>query len=148
MMGVSYAEAEDAVQESLVRAWLMSDRGLTIERLDAWITVAATNRTRSGIRRLGAERRARARLSHDEHGASAVDVDSAVDIKRALAGLPRRARQVAVLRYVLRLSTQETAVALDLAEGTVKRALSDARMALAKDLAISDEEVYADDSDR
>ena len=149
MMGISYPEAEDAVQEALVRAWLMGDRGLTIERLDAWVAVVASNRARSGIRRLGAERRARARLSRAaSDDPSSVDLELAADITRSLASLPRRPRQVAVLRYVLQLSTSETALALNVSEGTVKRALSDARKALVRGLAIDDEEVFADDSDR
>jgi RNA polymerase sigma-70 factor, ECF subfamily len=149
MGGVSYADAEDAVQDALVQAWSMPDAGRPIQRLDAWITVVAWNKTRSGLRRVGAERRARARLadmgSSPEHPAQ---VESAADVWRALAELPRRAREVAVLRYVLQLSTREVALSLGIAEGTVKRALSDARASLARSLRIDDEEVYADGSDR
>ena len=83
--------AEDAVQEALVRAWIRSDRGDVIESLPAWVAVVAMNLTRSGWRRVTAERRARARL------ASVVADDSRsvdrVDVQRALAGLPRRQRQ-------------------------------------------------------
>ena len=67
---------------------------------------------------------------------------------RALAILPRRLREVAVLRYLLQLSTHETAVALGIAEGTVKRALADARRQLANAMTIDDEEVFSDDQDR
>ena len=149
MLGVGYAQAEDAVQEALVRAWIRSDRGEAIERLDAWVAVAAWNLTRSGLRRLGAERRARERLSAGLVEASqASNVEAAVDTARALAGLPRRLREVAVLRYVLQLSTRETATVLGIADGTVKRALADARHALAAALGTDDEEVVQDGADR
>ena len=138
---VGFADAEDAVQEALVRAWVHADKGHPIEHLDAWVTVAAWNRSRSGWRRLGAERRARERLTAVEPVSASQRTDEAVDIQRALAGLPRRLREVAVLRYLLRLSTAETATALGIAEGTVKRSLSDARASLAEALAGRIEEV-------
>jgi RNA polymerase sigma factor (sigma-70 family) len=148
MIGASYADAEDAVQDALVRAWT-DDVRRPIERLDAWVTVVAWNRTRSGFRRLGAERRARACLAETERAPDhTTNIDATVDVTRALASLPRRLREVAVLRYLLQLSTHETAVALGIADGTVKRALADARLELAAALAIADGEVFADDQDR
>src|SRR5439155_7856318 len=69
--------AEDAVQAALVRAWIRSDRGDVIESLPAWVTVVAMNLTRSGWRRVTAERRARARLASvvadDSRGVDRVD---------------------------------------------------------------------------
>jgi RNA polymerase sigma factor (sigma-70 family) len=147
MLGVGYAQAEDAVQEALVRAWIRSDRGETIDRLDAWVTVAAWNLTRSGLRRLGAERRAREQLTAVAMTGDPAP-DAAIDLMRALARLPRRLREVAVLRYRLELTTRETAHVLGIAEGTVKRALADARRGLVSALAVPDEEVAPDGSDR
>ena len=130
--------AEDAVQEALVRAWIRSDRGDVIESLPAWVAVVAMNLTRSGWRRVTAERRARALL------ASVVADDSRgvdrVDVQRALAGLPRRQRQIAVLRYFLQMDTREVADALGVSEGTVKNSLSKARDALAVTLQIDEQE--------
>jgi len=130
--------AEDAVQEALVRAWIRSDRG-DVQSLPAWVAVVAMNLTRSGWRRVTAERRARARL------ASAVandDVRSVerVDVERALSGLPRRQRQIAVLRYFLQMDTREVADALGVSEGTVKNSLSKAKAALAVNLQIDEQE--------
>ena len=146
MLGVDRAEAEDAVQDALVRAWA-HDARRPIERLDAWITVVAWNRTRSGLRRLGSERRALARLATNA-SATADDPDATMDVRRALSRLPRRQREVAVLRYLLQLSTRETADALGIAEGTVKHTLADARHALAEELEITEKEVSIDDRDR
>jgi RNA polymerase sigma factor (sigma-70 family) len=59
-----------------------------------------------------------------------------LDVDRALAALPRRQREAAVLRYYLQLSTREVASALELDEGTVKNTLFRARVALAQALGI------------
>jgi RNA polymerase sigma factor (sigma-70 family) len=57
--------------------------------------------------------------------------DSRIDIDRALVDLPRRQREVTVLRYYLGLNLGEIAGALELSEGTVKTSLFRARQALA-----------------
>jgi RNA polymerase sigma-70 factor (ECF subfamily) len=131
--------AEDAVQEALVRAWIQSDRGDVIESLPAWVVVVAMNLTRSGWRRVTAERHARARLASAAASDDVRSVDR-VDVERALAGLPRRQRQIAVLRYFLQLDTREVADALGVSEGTVKNSLSKARTALATSLQIDEQE--------
>jgi RNA polymerase sigma-70 factor (ECF subfamily) len=58
----SRAAAEDAVQEALARAWERSERGERIESLKAWVTTVSLNLTKSGLRKLRAERRAAQRL--------------------------------------------------------------------------------------
>jgi RNA polymerase sigma factor (sigma-70 family) len=146
--GLGYSDAEDAVQEALMRAWVHSEKGNEIDRLDAWVTVAAWNYARSGLRRLGSERRAKERLSATVANEDDASPDGAIDLSRALADLPRRLREVAVLRYLLGLSTAETARALGIAEGTVKRALSDARTTLGRALGLHDEEEVIDVPDR
>jgi RNA polymerase sigma-70 factor (ECF subfamily) len=122
--------AEDAVQEALLRAWERSEKGEEIESLNAWVTTVSLNVARSGLRRLMAERRARSRLMATTlPGESAVG--DAVDVQRALAGLPRRQREAVVLRYYLQMDTREVAEILGVHEGTVKSTLFRARSALA-----------------
>jgi RNA polymerase sigma-70 factor (ECF subfamily) len=130
--------AEDAVQEALIRAWERSDKGEEIDSLEGWVTTVALNLARSGVRRLRSERRARARL----HASMVGDPPTSdrLDVDRALAALPRRQREVAVLRYYLQLSTREVASALELDEGTVKSTLFRARAALAATLGIEEKE--------
>jgi RNA polymerase sigma-70 factor, ECF subfamily len=139
----SYAAAEDAVQEALVRAWIRSERGERLESLPAWVAVVALNQTRSGWRRAMAERRARHRMTE---GASvaAPPSDDHLEVARALSTLPRRQREVAVLRYLLEMSTAEVASALGIGEGTVKSSLARARAHLVDTLAIRDDEVTND----
>jgi RNA polymerase sigma-70 factor (ECF subfamily) len=136
----SYPLAEDAVQEALVRAWLRSDRGERIESLAAWVAAVALNQARSGWRRTMAERRARARLQ-DQGRVTEAPGEDHIEVTRALGALPRREREVAVLRYLLGFDTKETATALSVGEGTVKSSLSRARAHLAEALRVRDLEV-------
>ena len=130
------ATAEDAVQEAVVRAWERTDRGEQIVALDRWVAAVAMNLSRSGLLHLRVERLARRRLVD----AATIDSpsDDALDVRRALAALPRRQRETAVLRYYLDLSTEEIAEAMGTSEGTVKSQLSKARAHLSEALAPSD----------
>jgi RNA polymerase sigma-70 factor (ECF subfamily) len=128
----SLATAEDAVQEALARAW---ERGESIDRLGAWITTVALNLARSQMRRWRAERRARDRIgppamAPDAPGASA----EAHAVREALRALPRRQREVTVLRYYAGLNVDEIAAALEISSGNVKAMLFRARQALAAGL--------------
>ena len=64
-----------------------------------------------------------------------------VEVERALAALPRREREVAILRYLLGFDTRATAGVLGVGEGTVKSSLSRARTHLADALRVRDLEV-------
>jgi RNA polymerase sigma-70 factor (ECF subfamily) len=130
--------AEDAVQEALLRAWERSEKGDEIDSLEAWVTTVALNLARSALRRIRSERRARARFASSTVGQP--PTADRIDVDRALATLPRRQREVAVLRYYLQLSTREVALALELDEGTVKSTLVRARAALARALGIDETE--------
>jgi len=136
--------AEDAVQEALVRAWERTTKGEAIDSLGAWVATVALNVSRSGVRRKMAERRARQRLGAPPSTAPDRSHGDAVDVERAVAALPRRQREVVVLRYLLDLNTAETASTLRINEGTVKSELSRARVALAHRLGAVSMEVSND----
>ncbi len=138
----SYPAAEDAVQEALVRAWMRSERGERLESLPAWVAAVALNQTRSGWRRAMAERRARHRMPGS--GAATEPGGDHIDVARALEALPRRQREVAVLRYLLEMSTAEVAATLGIGEGTVKSSLARARTHLMDALTVHDTEVAND----
>jgi len=131
--------AEDAVQEAMVRAWIRSERAGSIDSLPSWVAAVALNLSRSRWRHLLSERRAARRAGSAPSEIESGNAES-VDIDRALAQLPRRQREVIVLRYFLQMSTRETAEALNVSEGTVKNSLSKARTALALKLRINDQE--------
>lgn len=135
--------AEDLVQEAIARAWSRSERGPDLDSLSSWIVAVSLNLARSRWRRVLAERRARARLTIPN--ASPPPGLDQIDVARALATLPRRQREMAVLRYLMDMTTREVADTLGVSEGTVKNSLAKARVALAAQLRIDDaEEVTRD----
>ena len=111
--------------------------------LPAWVAAVALNLTRSGWRRTMAERRARRRFP-ERSGSEASPSEEQLDVARALEALPRRQREVAVLRYLLEMSTAEVAATLGISDGTVKSSLARARTHLADALAVHDTEVTND----
>ncbi len=144
----SVATAEDSVQEALARAWERLDRGDGIDRLAAWVTTVALNLARSQMRRWRSERRARDRLGplRDDLSDAPAASAEAHAVREALRALPRRQREVTVLRYYLGLDVREIAAHLDIAEGTVKAMLFRARRSLA--VALDDEPDDDDEPDR
>lgn len=144
MLCGSFPAAEDAVQEALARAWERSERGERVESLAAWVTVVARNLLRDRLRRIVVERRARHRLAQPPEGPVFASIEQRADIVRALSGLSRRQREVAIFHYYLDLEVAEIARSLNVPEGTVKSALFRARRALAAELS-DDEEMEVGD---
>jgi RNA polymerase sigma-70 factor, ECF subfamily len=125
----SRATAEDAVAEALARAWERSERGERIDSLAAWVTRVALNLSKSRLRRVRAESRARDRA--EARWLSDEPEDDRLDIERALEQLPRRQRQATVLRYYLGFDVADIAQTLGVSEGTIKTTLHRARHAMA-----------------
>lgn len=109
------AESEDVAQEALTRAYLKWHR--VSGYAEAWVVRVSTNLVIGGWRRVGARR---ARASLPEATAEDADTTDRASLVAALRDLPRRQREVAVLRYLGDLSVQQTAAALGLSESAVK----------------------------
>jgi RNA polymerase sigma factor (sigma-70 family) len=131
------AAAEDAVQEALIRAWERAERGERIESLGAWVTTVALNLGRNRLRHLRVERRAHGGIVQADAAVPGPDA-AGVDLRRALARLPRRQREALVLRYYLDLDVEEVAWAMGAPAGTVKSLLFRARASLAATLGVDD----------
>jgi RNA polymerase sigma factor (sigma-70 family) len=142
--------AEDAVQEALAKAWEAGERGVQIGSLVSWVSVVAANLLRDRFRRFLRERRARARLGPLGLAPTSVisSAERRTDVERALSGLPRRQREVAVLHYYLDLDLAQIAERLRVPEGTVKSALHRARRSLAAALRGVDGEEASDVANR
>lgn len=118
------AAAEDLVQEALVRTYARSRR---LE--DLWAAEAYVRRTMLNL--FLDTRRRGTRWSEVRHLVARGDVaDDAVtspeqmDVRRALAELPRRERACVVLRFYDDLTVRQIAERLGVSEGAVKRYLS------------------------
>jgi RNA polymerase sigma-70 factor (ECF subfamily) len=120
--------AEDAVQGAFVKAHL---RWRRISRYDdpaGWVRRVAINALRDDHRRRSRGRRVIDRLrSRAELSTEPDEID---EFDRLLAALPRQQRAATALHYVDGLSIAEIATALDVAPGTVKSHLHDARRRL------------------
>jgi RNA polymerase sigma-70 factor, ECF subfamily len=121
-------EAEDAVQDGLVKAWRALGRFRAGAPLRPWLLRIVANEARN--RRRSAGRRAALVLRAEREGVSgdaAPSPEAALlageereRLLAALEQLPDDARLVVACRYLLGLSEAETAAALDVRPGTVK----------------------------
>lgn len=113
--------AAEAFDEAMTRAY---QRWRTVQAMGSpsgWVYRVAVNWSRSVLR---TRRRRRARPLYEREavdGGVRAPVDGAV--RAALADLDVKHRSVVVCRYLLGLSEEETALALDLPAGTVKSRL-------------------------
>ena len=122
------ADAEDAAQEGLVKAWRALARFRSGEPLRPWllqiVANEARNRARSTGRREQLALRAAGAVSSGEAAPSPEDAVLDADRRRtllaALEQLPDAAREILACRYLLELSEDETAQVLGVRLGTVK----------------------------
>jgi len=131
--------AEDIVQEALLathRAWA------EIDQPPAYARRAVVNLAATRVRRLGRERRALGRWSGRRVPFAELEPADA-EFWLAVGALPLRQREVIALHYVEDLAVADIATALDIAPGTVKSTLHDARRALATALRLHDGEEEA-----
>ena len=120
------ADAEDAVQDALVKAWRALGRFRAGEPLRPWLLRIVANEARNRRRSTGRREQLVLRAAASPGEAAPSPEDAALDAAQreqllaALEELPVDAREVLACRYLLDLSEEETAAALDLARGTVK----------------------------
>ena len=133
--------AEDVVQDVYASVHARWTRIAAHDAPLPYVRAAVLNGCRSVLRRRGIARRvAMAHRSSPQDQALASAESEAIlseDRKRvlaALARLPRRRREVLVLRYYLGLSEAEIAAVLGISAGTVKSTAARALSALARDL--------------
>lgn len=121
--------------------WERLRRGADIDVLAAWVRTVAMNYARGRFRRTAIDRRARHRLAVRADDGGDAATDARLDVRRALATLPRRQREACVCFYFLDCSIAETAATLGMTETNVKSSLHRARQALAQLLGTSAEVV-------
>jgi RNA polymerase sigma-70 factor (ECF subfamily) len=130
------AQAEDAVQNALIRAWRDLPRLRDAGRFDAWLRRLLVNACHDELRRSS---RYRSDVTLGDFDGAMPDVSASLaardEIAQGFARLTDEYRTVLALRFYLDLSLAEIAQALDLPIGTVKSRLSRASRALHAELA-------------
>ena len=118
------ADAEDAVQDALVKAWCAFGRFRTGAPMRPWLLRIVSNEARNRRRSAGRREALALRASPGEAAPSpeeaAVGADERARLLAALDGLPEQQRLVLACRHLLDLSEAETAAALGVRAGTVK----------------------------
>lgn len=119
------AAAEDAAQETFVRAWRGCEQFDGRSSLKTWITGIAVNVCRNQLRSPWRRRRVDWETLEDCAAPDRTETDDTVT--RAVLALPAKYREAVVLYYYQGLSTAEMAAALRLPAGTVSTRLRRAR---------------------
>jgi RNA polymerase sigma factor (sigma-70 family) len=127
------------VAEALARFLEALARGKSVHNLTPWVTQVAINVGRSESRHSRVRRRRLPELVSSETDADSSEaITENIDLRRAIAGLPKRQAQVVALRYGLDMSIVDIARMLGLSEGGTKASLSKARRNLARALTIDE----------
>lgn len=125
-------QAEEAAQESFVRAFVSLAKLRKPESFYAWLLGIAERVAKEQFRFESRHRQDPEAIATLATNATDHNEDYAVE--EAIAGLPESHRRVILLRYYEGLSCQEVAIRLDLPLGTVTKTLSRAYALLRQEL--------------
>ena len=125
--------SEDITQEAFLRAHRDWDRVKSADAPEAWIRRVAINLAMSRFRRIRSETAARLKLNPSAPTLQPPTAEQDAFWSEVRL-LPRRQTEVIALYYVEELSTREIADTLEIAEGTVRALLTQARERLARQL--------------
>src|ERR1700733_1858699 len=136
-------DAEDAVQESFLRAWKFRDSLVTGASFKPWLYRVVVNTCNSKLRK-EIPHRSRRHADDDLDDVAVIEdrisqVAETNDVMTALKDLPAHLRIVIVLRYYADLSERDIAAVIGRQPGTVKSRLNEARSRLAVHPALQSE---------
>ena len=138
-LGCQYDEAQDQAQTTLVKCYKNWDKVTGADNQDAYVYRMLLNTIRDRHRSRWWRSERPAEHLPERPVADRTEAIATTDaIHRALDTLSKVNRDVVVLRYFAQLTEQQTAVALDIAAGTVKSRLSRALSQLAADKHLAD----------
>lgn len=130
------AHAEDAVQEAFITAERRWSHVSALDDPVGWVRRVAVNRLANDRR----DRRRRAEILAGIRLPDLATLDALdLDLLAAIRALPPRQRLSLCLHHLGGYTVAELAVMLDVAAGTVKSNLHDARAALRRTLEVSDD---------
>lgn len=126
------AEAEDAVQESLIRAWRKLSQLARPESFSSWLSRIVL---RVCLRRARAPEARIASLTASTEPRSTPNPEATLDVSRLLASLPPRQRAVMHLTVVEGMTDSEIAPLLGITSSSVRAHRHRARQGIARLLA-------------
>jgi RNA polymerase sigma-70 factor (sigma-E family) len=126
-------DASDIAQEACARAYARWRKIGQLDSPEAWVSRVSGNLAIDAWRRRGTAAKHAPTLARE----ATVDHDR-VDLHRALGALPRRQRQVVMLRYLADLPEAQVAATLGFSVGTVKSHASRGLAALRSTLALEE----------
>jgi RNA polymerase sigma factor (sigma-70 family) len=132
MITRSAADAEEAAQDGFVKAHAALPRFRDGSPFRPWLLAIVANEARNRVRGAGRRARLAQRVAEERRpddavpspAAALLDSEQRDQLLAAIERLPEPAREAIACRYLLDLSEEETAAALDCARGTVKSRLS------------------------
>jgi len=119
-------EAEDLVQDALVKTFTRARSGTDLENLEAYVRRAVLTTYLDGFRRRRRWAAVRHLAGEEEHDPGPEGaVGDRLAVRQALGSLSSRERACVVLRFYDDLTVPAIAERLDISEGAAKRYLSD-----------------------
>jgi RNA polymerase sigma-70 factor, ECF subfamily len=147
---VGMADAEDAAQEAILRAWQAWPTLRDAQSLRPWLLQITVNVCRSWLRsRFGRHQRMTEPLPDEEPGLPGVLLETSLgtpghmaelDLHQALAELPDELRLIVTLRYFGGMDSTEIGRALDMPASSVRTRLRRALGLLRQELFTPDEQ--------
>lgn len=129
-LGLSAVEADDAVQETLVKVYVELRRGVAILNPRAWAFRACYRLCMDHHRRSSRQRRAIERTDPPSMAGRGPDVDDAFALWAEVDRLPARQRQVLYLRYAVDMSFGDVAATLGITASAARSHDTQARATL------------------
>lgn len=135
---LNHAEAEDVVQETMLKVWSRRERWDEIESIEAFCLTICRNLALDKVKRMSHQNE---RLNYDLHDApdasyhsdpeeQAVQRDRVEQVRKIINSLPEKQRVVMQLREFEGKSYKEIAKAMDISEEQVKVNIFRARQAI------------------
>jgi RNA polymerase sigma factor (sigma-70 family) len=133
-LGLAEAEADDAVQETLVRIFLELRRGVAILNPRAWAFRACHRVCMDHHRRSRRQTRALERAAAPPPATHGLDLDDAFAVWDQVDRLPARQRQVLYLRYAVDMTFEDVGATLGITASAARSHDTQARTALRRTL--------------
>lgn len=137
------AEAEDVVQDTLLKVWEQREEWERIDSLEAYALTVCRNRALDSLKRMGRDTRSLDEMDGSSHatesGLRRLEAREQLSlVRKFMDGLPEVQRTIMLLRDIEGKTYQEIAQTIGVSETQVKVYLHRARTKIRKELEITD----------